>query len=428
MRKQPREWVEKYPSVKKLYDSITGSRRLGSVETAEVYIIRLKPFVKFLGLNDPETALKAIKAGRIKAEEKIDEYIGYSLDTLEKSHSTVRGAFFAVKKWLELNGIDIDMKKIDMPTSTETREQDRAPTKEDLKKLLNHASSSRDRAVIFVASSSGLRIGTLLSLRVGDVDFNYPDVARISVERKRGRKFSASARNTGRYFVTWITPEAKEAVKQHLAERESHGEKFTPDSALIGDTYHKGHFQTLGSYQHIWSRLLKRAGLAEKSHNWFKLHIHTLRKYFRSNCIGVDASYRERWMGHKGLYLDASYFKAEENLHLAEYRKAVPYLTIYAIPTEEKKLKAEMLLNFAKLQNMGEDKIRKLEEILARAKDMDEAITEFRRLKDESANSNGNGNGKHIIAKGEPELLKRLGEGFSLVQSLNEDKFLLQKP
>jgi len=33
-----------------------------------------------------------------------------------------------------------------------------------------------------------------------------------------------------------------------------------------------------------------------------------------------------------------------------------------------------------------------------------------------------------ILAKDEPELIRRLDEGYSLVQSLNEDKFLFQKP
>jgi len=86
---------------------------------------------------------------------------------------------------------------------------------------------------------------------------------------------------------------------------------------LIADAYRKGEFQTIEAYERVWARLLRRAGLAEKSQSWFKLHIHTSRKYFRSNCISVDASYGERWMGHKGLYLDASYFKTEESLHLA---------------------------------------------------------------------------------------------------------------
>ncbi len=425
MRKHPREMIEKYPSVKKIHEAIAGSRRLGSEGTVENYVNYVSLFTKFLGFKDPETALKAMQTGKVDAGERIDAFIGYALDKQSKSHSTVRNYAFGVKKWLDLNGVKVNWAKIEMPNSNMTREEDRAPSKNELKKLLNHASSSRDRAVIFIASSSGLRIGTLLSLKVGDVNFNYPDVASLTVKRKRGRKFgSKRSRSAGRYFVTFITPEARNALQQYLAEREAAGEQVKPDSPLIGDAYHRGEFQKVEGYERVWARLLRRAGLAEKSQSWFKLHIHTLRKYFRSNCIGVDASYQERWMGHKGLYLDASYFKAEESLHLAEYRKAIPYLTVYAVPTEEKKLKDEMLLNFAKLQGYEDDQLRRLEDILARAKDMDEAISEFRRLKDESAN----GNGKHIIAKSEPELFKRLDEGWNLVQNLNTEKFLLQKP
>lgn len=416
--------MQKYPSVAKIYDAIAGSRRLGSEGTVEKYVNYVAKFVKFLGFNDPETALKAMQSGIVNAGEKVDAFIGYALDDLGDAHSTVRNYAFGVKKWLDLNGVKVNWAKIEMPTSNVTREEDKAPSKEELKRLLNHASSSRDRAVIYVGTSSGLRIGTLLSLKVGDVDFSYPDVARITVERKRGRKFgSRRGRTAGRYFVSFITPEAKNALKQYLGERKGAGENLTPESPLIGDSYHRGHFQTVEAYERVWARLLKRAGLAQKSNNWYVLHIHTFRKYFRSNCVGVDASYRERWMGHKGLYLDMSYFRAEEPLHLTEYRKAIQHLTIYALPTEEKKLKSEMLMNFAKLQGYGDDQLKKLEDILARAKDMDEAITEFRRLKDEAKQ-----NGKHVIARGEPELLRRLDEGWNLVQNLNGDKFLLQKP
>jgi hypothetical protein len=100
-------------------------------------------------------------------------------------------------------------------------------------------------------------------------------------------------------------------------------------------------------------------------------------------------------------------------------------LTICAIPTEERKLNAKMLLNFAKLQGYEDDQLRRLEDILARrAKDRDDAISDYRRLKDEV--SNNNGNGKHIIAKSETELLRRLAEGWKIVQSLSEDKWLLK--
>jgi hypothetical protein len=64
--------------------------------------------------------------------------------------------------------------------------------------------------VIYCATACGLRINTLLSLTVGDADFSYPDVARLTVLRKSGRKFgSRRSGNSGNIFVSWLTPEAK---------------------------------------------------------------------------------------------------------------------------------------------------------------------------------------------------------------------------
>jgi hypothetical protein len=63
-----------------------------------------------------------------------------------------------------------------------------------------------------------------------------------------------------------------------------------------------------------------------------------------------------------------------------------------------------------------------LEEVLARAKDVDEAIKEFRRFKDDAKK------GKFHMAKSEAELMNRLNSGWTLVQGINDDKFLLQKP
>lgn len=426
MRKFQREYIAKYPSVAKIRDAIAGSRRMGSLITVENYINGVAKFTKYAGFSNPEKLLESMQKGEVSAGAKVDAFIDHALDELGVSHSTTRSYIYGVKKWLALNGVKVDWNKIEMPTATQTVERDRAPTKEELKTLLNHASSSRDRFVIYALTSSGLRIGTLLSLTIGDVALNPPDVAMLKVEKGTGRKFgSKRARGSGRLFVTFFSPEAKKAMQEYLTERKNAGERVTAQSPLVTDYNHKGEFITIEAYSKVWNRLLKKAGLNQKTHRFHTLHIHTLRKYFRSNCVGVDASYRERWMGHKGLYLDESYFKAEENLHLAEYRKAIPHLTIYAIPTEEKKLKAEMLLNFAKLQGYEDDQLKRLEDILARAKDMDEAISEFKRLNDESAN--GNGNGKHVIAKNEPELLRRLDEGFKLVQTLNGDKFLLEK-
>ena len=428
MRKYAREWIEKFPSIAKINVAIAGPRRLGSENSVENYVKAVRKFVAFLGLEDPETALKKLVNHELEADAKVDEFIDYAL--LKYAHQTVRGFLFGIKKWLALNGVKVDWEQIEFPTGAEIREVDRAPSKEELKTLLRHASNTRDRAAILVLSSSGLRIGTLLSLVVGDVDLtSYPDVARIKVERKRGRKFVGKRRGgQGRVYFTFCTPEAKKALTEYFEARKRAGENLSVESPLIGDSYYRGNKVSVEGYEKVWHRLLKRSGLAEKSNKWYKLHLHTLRKYFRSNAVGVDSSFRESWMGHKSGYLDESYFRAEEQQHLAEYRKVIVHLSIYALPKEEKKLKSELLLNFAKLQGYGDDQLKKLEDVLARAKDVDEAITEFRRLKDDAkAASNGNGHGKHIIAKGESELVQKLDDGWSLVQTLNEDRFLLQR-
>lgn len=400
---------------------------MGSDKTVANYINGISRFVKYIDCSDPETALQALKENKINAREKVDSFIDYALDDLKRSHKSVRLFVFGIKKWLDLNGVNVDWKTIELPTANEITEEDRAPTKEELKKLLNHASSSRDRFVILGNTSNGLRIGTFLSLKIGDVDFNYPDVARLTVERKQGRKFSNRGRSAGRFFCTFITPEAKTALEEYINERKIAGEKITNESPLVSDFAYKGSFLTPNGYRKAWTRLLKRAGLNQKSNTFHILHIHTLRKYFRSNCIGIDASYREHWMGHKGLYLDMSYFKAEEEKHLAEYRKAVPHLTINAIPTEEKKLRSQMLIDFAKLQGYEPDQLKKLEEVLAKAKDVEEGISEFRKFSDQAdTTTQPKKQPQHFIVKGDSELIKNLDSGYSLVKTLDNDRFLMK--
>jgi len=164
--------------------------------------------------GNPELALAGILKGEVNAAAKVDQFIDKQLQ--KYSHGTVRNYLFGVKKWFELNDVKIDWSKIEFPTSTEISETDRSPSKEELKAVLNHASGSRDRATILTLTSSGLRLGTLLSLVVGDVNFDYPDVAAIKVERRRGRKFIGKRRGSqGKVFYTFVTPEAKDALKKY---------------------------------------------------------------------------------------------------------------------------------------------------------------------------------------------------------------------
>jgi len=308
---------------------------------------------------------------------------------------------------------------------------DKAPTKDELRRILDHAGYTRNKAAILVLATSGLRAGTLLSLKIGDVDFNYPDVARISVWKKKGRKFTSKrGMMSGRFYCTFITPEAKELLLAYLKERERAGEKLTAESPLIGDLKDKGKPITVEALEKAWYRILRKAGFDEKSRKWYLFHIHTLRKFFRSNCVGVDPSYREFWMGHKGGYLDESYFRAEEPKHLAEYRKAIPHLTIYTSPMEEREIRKKAILDFARLQGYSEEEIRKLEEVLAKSESIEEAVKKFRlsrKQRETMPNGGFDSQPRYIIVKGEKQLLGYLERGWTLIKELNGEKYLLQR-
>jgi len=428
LRRGAREYLEAHPSVKKMAYSIVGRRRQGSPATVNGYVQGIQKFIKYLGEESPEVALSKIQRNEIDLVRAINREGSGFIDTMLESYAnrTVHTYLFGIKKWLEVNECKADWDNVEMPTTAVTFEKDRAPTPEELTRLLNHTTQIKDKLVVLMLASSGLRIGTLLSLNWGDVNLGYPDVARLTVKRAPGRKFSNRGTRGGesRLFVTWITPEAKNLILQYRDYRIARGEDVGPDSPIIESDRDRGEHMTVSGWQHRWYRILKRAGMDEKGGKYYELHIHVLRKFFRSRCVGVDPSFREHWMGHKGGYLDEAYFRAEEERHLAEYRKAVPYLSIYATETKEEDRRKRALLDFARFQGWSDERITKLQEILQRAK-VDEAAEEFRKLEEQPKPLNG-GYGYDVVL-GEAEMLKRLNEGWTLERGLNGDKYLMKR-
>ena len=68
-------------------------------------------------------------------------------------------------------------------------------------------------------------------------------------------------------------------------------------------------------------------------------------------------------MGHKGQYLDISYFRAEEQRHLDEYRKIIQYLSIQEVKTDESKFRIQYMMDMAKMIGFSDDKIKRLEDL-----------------------------------------------------------------
>lgn len=334
-------WGEEDPSVKR-FDVLVRRKRL-SPTTRYTYLKNVKRFVDWLEVETPQQAIEKLQKLTVdERTELIDDFIAFLLDEEMNTSTIIQLVRGGVKKWLLLNDVKMDWPKIQVEVlpGDERIVEDRMPSKEELKELLN-VGNLRDRVLILVSTSSGLRIGTLASLNLGDITLDE-EIPRIVVKRKPGRKVSRRMKA----YATFITPEAKKMLRQYIQHREKQGEEITDRSPIITSVKENqlGKFLSPMYLSNHWRRLLRRSHLATKNGGpWHDIHLHTLRKYFETQCTnaGVKTTYREFWMGHTGRYLEESYFRGQIKTHIEEYCKAIPYLSVLAPEPQDYKALVE---------------------------------------------------------------------------------------
>ena len=90
-----------------------------------------------------------------------------------------------------------------------TLTQDRAPTSDELRRILTHT-NARGKALITLLASSGMRIGEALSLRVKDLDFTKtPTTIRLRAEVTKARLA----------WYCFLSNEAATLLRDFLVER-----------------------------------------------------------------------------------------------------------------------------------------------------------------------------------------------------------------
>ena len=100
--------------------------------------------------------------------------------------------------------------------------EDKAYTREQIKKLVEVA-PLRDKAIILLMASSGMRRGAVPVIRLRDIE---------RVEKYGILKFRVYT-NEQENYITYCTPECSRLIDQYLKWRERLGEKFTQDTPLF---------------------------------------------------------------------------------------------------------------------------------------------------------------------------------------------------
>jgi len=221
--------------------------------------------------------------------------------------------------------------------SSRPQTQDRAGKKEEWKAIILNMSKPQGRALYLTLLSTGARIGEILQIRTDDLDLNS-DPARINL-RAEYTKGGIGDR------VVFLTEEAENALKDYLDWREG---KFNAAGISYDDTDEIFPFTQQTAREMLYNAL-EKSGLDDRDRNTFrrKLHTHSTRKYFRSNC-GLDEALTHAIMGHRE-YLDRSYLRINPERAAEEFKQNMENLQVLGTQFSKGKEENEEVKQLKKL-------------------------------------------------------------------------------
>ncbi|EHR79397.1 hypothetical protein OCC_08018 [Thermococcus litoralis DSM 5473] len=297
---------------------------------------------------------------------------------------------------------------------------DKAGSHDEWKRILTHMSLA-GRSLFLFLLSTGCRIGEALQLKISDLDLEKdPPRAYIRPEYTKGGY-------GGR--VVFFTYEARDAIEEWLKLRLILNKRapkryYIPKHGRYAYYTEKDDNRvwpiSVSTAQAILWEALKRAGLDERDPRTGRrlIHIHSTRKFFRSNC-GLPDALTHALMGHEG-YLDRSYLRQNVERAGEEYKQiAIPRLTIFEKTTADK---MEILKLIAKALGVNEERLDTVLEEHRGQGFYDIATAIGNLIKEEISKS---AKKKEYAIVDEDELQFYLLNGWDLAKVLNDGRFLM---
>ena len=406
------------------------ARKVASEKTKENFCIILMQFCRFCGLSPDElVALSPKKASELcqtftdSMREK-----GYSVRYLNVCQAYLK-TFFRVNGFEGSRALKVE--RYHQPTRYR-KKLEYVPTAEEIWRMGYAAGSAKNRAMIFMLYTSGLRNSTLRALRFADVKNELEqgfEIVKIPVYPDMKKVDPAACKGNIPYY-TFIDSETTKALKEYIQERrQKQGEIGDEEPLFCSDSNQvppQKQRYTLVSKNGL-ERMVKRAARQAGIEKWRDVTCHSLRKAFEAALRNnrLDPKDQEFLMGHilpgtQDPYYD--YSKTEE------LRKKYAQITFFPHKATSEELRKKQILDMVRLLGFPEDKIKRVEEVLAKYATVDEAINEIRKLSlnGYKLKEEANADPKKIIS--EKELERYLAEGWDVQTVLPSGRILIRKP
>lgn len=326
-RDGPTAWTSGYPSIQKLLDHLR--RYTQSESSREKYLQVLYRFCLWTG----HTISELVSMDKNRVESLIQRFID-ELATMDRSRSYLNSLIKRLKTFFRVNGYEkLKVASYFLPTRYRKRGE-YIPSKSEVFAMADAAGGLRNRAIILVLWSSGLRVSTLCAENYGDVaeelEAGEPYVM-IPIYPEMKERVPDSCKGKIPYR-TFAFSEAGAALRSYLLDREEKYGQISHEAPLFHSDW------TLWPREG-WSgkRLGRRGvGLVVKEsarlagiRDWKHVTPHCLRKAFEMVLVSptvdggrLDKGTQEFFMGHilPGTQ-DVYYDKTKIDFHREEYAK-----------------------------------------------------------------------------------------------------------
>jgi len=300
--------LENFESVNRMIGELGLLTR--SENTKKTYLKGLAKFVEYKQIQNLDQFVEEVKQKQ-NQNEIVKEFAVY-LASKNLAPKTVAAWISSLKKFFAANGLKVD---VDIPIKIFNIHEDVLPNNEDLRRILSEV-DLRMKVIITMLASSGMRIGELHNLKLGDIDLSK-EIPTVKIKGVGAKERKSR--------ITFISKEAKRFLEEYLNQRKSLGEELNENSPVIARE--DGKPMSYQNIQYLLEGVFRR--YSKKVGKRYTLHAHCLRKWFKTQLIsaGVPAPIVDRLTGHSR-YLAQEYELYTEDQLREWYKKGMSAVTI----------------------------------------------------------------------------------------------------
>jgi site-specific recombinase XerD len=431
-------WESDYESVAKILRYY--KRKIKSEGTKANVCQILKSFCLFVRKNPDEVVGLGVEEASRLVQNYVDSLAekGISIRYVNASLAFLK-TFFKVNGFKESKSLQVE-RHYQPPRYRKTGEY--IPTSAEIYDMSLSSGSARNKAVVLTLYTSGLRNSTLRALLYRDVMEEVEEgmkVVKLPVYPEMKKIDDGACKGNIPYY-SFMSSEATEAVRGYFAERNKMNKSIEGDEPMFASESTNVPAE-VGRRTPIMKKsleaMVKRAARKAGVKRWQDVRPHCLRKAFEYALrnAGLDPKDQEFLMGHilPGTQ-DAYYDKTKvENLRM-KYAKVNFFLERGGLTEDARK---KQILDTAKILGYSEDRIKRIEEALAKCERVDDALEQIKKLNNDSykqsesheeRQSKMRGEKREVrIVHGEQTLIRFMNDGWDLVTELVDDKFVMQK-